>query len=108
MSSDVVVIGAGIMGLSAAHHLEQRGVSVHVLERDGVAQATTSCGAGFVAYWAGGLITPWGTDELACEQYGIDFYTELHARRPAFPFRRAGSLYLAMTERGWEQRVKAI
>lgn len=96
------------MGLGAAHHLTERGLSVHVIERDGVAQATTSCGAGFVAYWAGGLITPWQEDELACEQYGIDFYSELHERRPVFPFRRAGSLYLAMTDRGWEQRVKAI
>jgi oxygen-dependent protoporphyrinogen oxidase len=35
MSSDVVVIGAGIAGLTTAHELVRNGVSVHVLEASG-------------------------------------------------------------------------
>jgi glycine/D-amino acid oxidase-like deaminating enzyme len=97
-----------VMGICAAHHLSCRGMSVRVIERDGVAQGTTSCGAGFIAYWAGGLIPAWGEDELECERYAIAFYRQLHADRPVFSFRRSGSLYIAMTERGWQARVKAI
>jgi sarcosine oxidase subunit beta len=107
-SSEVVVVGGGVAGICCAHHLNERGIAVHVIERDGVAQATTSCGAGFIAYWAGGLIPPWAEQELACERYAITFYSELHAERPAFSFRRSGSLYIAMTERGWQERVKAV
>jgi len=107
-ATEVLVVGAGVMGICCAHHLNERGVSVRVIERDGVAQATTTCGAGFVAYWAGGLIPPWHEQELACERYAIEFYGELHADLPLFSFRRSGSLYIAMTERGWEERVRAI
>jgi sarcosine oxidase, subunit beta len=107
-STEVLVVGAGVMGICCAHHLNERGLSVRVIERDGVAQATTAAGAGFIAYWAGGLVPPWREQELACERYAIDFYSELHAERPTFSFRRSGSLYIAMTDRGWQERVRAI
>lgn len=106
--AEIVVIGGGVMGMSCAHHLHERGFSVRVLERDGVGQATSTCGAGFIAYWAGGLIRPWGEPELTCERYAISFYSELHAERPTFSFRRSGSLYIAMTARGWDERVRTI
>ena len=33
---DVVIIGAGVVGLSIAYHLDQRGASVTVLDRAGI------------------------------------------------------------------------
>ncbi|MBE4720577.1 FAD-binding oxidoreductase [Pseudarthrobacter sp. AB1] len=107
--ADVVVVGGGVFGVSLAHHLHDQGAKVRIVERDGIAQATSTCGAGFVAYWAGG----WGAqaesaDMVACERYGLDFYTELHEEFPVFPLRRNGSLYLATRDGGWDQGMKPI
>lgn len=108
-TADVVVIGGGAMGVSCAHHLNERGASVRLLERDGTAQATSTCGAGFVAFWGGGYVPQWESSEfVACERYGIDFYTALHDEMPTFGFRRAGSLYLGVSEAGWEAQLKPI
>ena len=45
---DVLVVGAGICGASAAHFLTQRGLEVLVLDRAGVSEATTGRGEGNV------------------------------------------------------------
>jgi glycine/D-amino acid oxidase-like deaminating enzyme len=44
------------MGVSCAHHLHERGATVRLVERDGIAQATTTCAAGFIAFWGGGWV----------------------------------------------------
>ena len=63
--ADVVVIGGGIFGCVTALHLLERGVEdVLVLERDGLAQATSHAGGGFVGRWGGGYVPAWGTPEL--------------------------------------------
>jgi choline dehydrogenase-like flavoprotein len=41
---DVVVLGAGIVGVSAALHLQARGRSVAIVDRSGVAASETSYG----------------------------------------------------------------
>lgn len=46
--SDVVVVGGGVMGTSAAFHLAEAGVSVVLLERDELAGGSTSRAAGGV------------------------------------------------------------
>jgi glycine/D-amino acid oxidase-like deaminating enzyme len=46
--ADVVVVGAGICGASAAHFLAERGLDVLVLDRGGVSEATTGRGEGNV------------------------------------------------------------
>ena len=43
---DVIVVGAGICGASAAHFLAQRGLDVLVLDRAGVSEETTGRGEG--------------------------------------------------------------
>ncbi len=49
MSRHVVVVGAGIIGLTSAYYLRQRGFEVTVLERDSAERVTTSHGnAGMV------------------------------------------------------------
>lgn len=45
---DVLVVGAGICGASAAHFLAQRGLDVLVLDRAGVSEGTTGRGEGNV------------------------------------------------------------
>ncbi|MFN0132887.1 MAG: NAD(P)/FAD-dependent oxidoreductase [Phycisphaerales bacterium] len=45
---DVIVIGGGICGLSAARALERRGLDVHVIERGTIGCGATSRNAGFL------------------------------------------------------------
>jgi sarcosine oxidase subunit beta len=51
VTADAVVIGAGIMGVSAAYHLTQRGVGkIVVLEREGVAAGSTGRSGGGIRH----------------------------------------------------------
>jgi D-amino-acid dehydrogenase len=50
LTADVVVIGAGIVGLSAAFTLQQRGHRVLLLDRDGVAAQASRGNAGAYAF----------------------------------------------------------
>ena len=52
-SAEVVVVGGGALGVLSAYHLNELGVDVLLLERDDIAQATSTCAAGFVGQWAG-------------------------------------------------------
>lgn len=46
--TDVIVLGAGIVGASAAIHLAQRGLSVALVERDGPGEATSYGNGGII------------------------------------------------------------
>ena len=48
MRADVVVLGAGIVGISVALHLQKRGRSVCLLDRRGAAEETSFGNAGFI------------------------------------------------------------
>jgi sarcosine oxidase subunit beta len=45
---DAIVIGAGAIGASAAYHLAKRGLSVRVLDADGIASGATGAAEGLV------------------------------------------------------------
>lgn len=45
---DVAVIGGGIIGCSTAYYLAQAGLSVHLVERDKIAQGTTRAAGGML------------------------------------------------------------
>jgi D-amino-acid dehydrogenase len=48
MNTDVIVLGAGIVGVSAALHLQKRGRSVVLLDRKGVAEETSYGNTGII------------------------------------------------------------
>src|SRR5947208_15146248 len=89
---DVVVVGAGVVGLSIAFHLAQRGASVTVFDRAGI-------GAGASGVQPGGVRQQWGTRVnclLARESMRVwaDAGELLHMRLDP-GFRSCGYLFLA-------------
>ncbi|TML95222.1 MAG: FAD-binding oxidoreductase [Actinobacteria bacterium] len=89
---DVVVVGAGIVGLSIAYHLARRGASVTVLERSGI-------GAGASGVQPGGVRQQWGT-RVNCllARESMRFWAdagELLQMRLDPGFRSCGYLFLA-------------
>jgi len=89
---DVAVVGAGVVGLSIAFHLAERGASVVVYERAGI-------GAGASGIQPGGVRRQWGTRVnclLAAES--LRWYADARERlrmRVDPGFRACGYLFLA-------------
>jgi sarcosine oxidase, subunit beta len=102
-TAEVVVVGGGALGVLSAYHLNELGVDVLLLERDDIAQATSTCGAGFIGQWAAGWVAQWGEEELACERYGIDFFRELHQGDDSLTFHSNGTMFITTTPEGWDQ-----
>ena len=97
-SADVIVVGGGIQGLSAGIHLLENGAgSVRLLERDGLCEATTAAGAGFVGLWA--MAPPYDRRELDVERYGIEYYRSLDEAGHDLEFGQNGLLFVAADEK---------
>ena len=107
-SADAVVVGGGIMGAAAALHLRERGLDVLLLERDEVAQGTSTAGAGFIDLWGAGYVPSWDGEELEIEQYGLDFYALLAEGDYDLGYRRNGTLFLATNEEAWSTHLEAL
>jgi sarcosine oxidase, subunit beta len=92
---DVVVVGAGVVGLSIAFHLTQRGASVKVFDRAGI-------GAGASGVQPGGVRQQWGT-RVNCllARESMEFYAgarKLLQMRVDPGFQACGYLFLAHSE----------
>lgn len=107
MSSPVVVVGAGIIGLSTAWHLAGLGERVVLVDGGPAAGGTTTAGAGFVGLWAAGYAWYWNASERDVEQYGIDFYRDLStAGHCDTGYRRNGNVWLTVTEQGRRDHIR--
>lgn len=98
--SDVIVIGAGIVGCAVAHELARRGASVEIVDERPVGMGATQASAGVLAPYIeadreGALL------ELTVRSLAIydDFMTRVSAESGiAVPYRRTGTLDVAMSE----------
>ncbi len=102
-SADVVVVGSGAFGASAAYHLARRGVRVTVLERAGLASQTSPRAAG-----------------LSSQVRATPALTRLAQRAVAklaaftgetgqpLRFTQSGALKIARTERDAEQLARGV
>lgn len=90
--SQIVVVGAGIVGSSLAYHLARLGQEVLVLDRASVSAGTSWHAAGLIAHGR-------GTDALTdLAAYGVDLYARLQDETGIdVNFTQAGSLLLART-----------
>src|SRR5438128_6430764 len=92
---DVIVVGAGVVGLSVAFHLSERGADVVVVERSGI-------GAGASGVQPGGIRQQWGTRvNCSLARESMRFYAhagELLRMRVDPGFRNCGYLFLAHSE----------
>ena len=95
--SDVLVVGAGIVGAAVARELAVRGVPVTLLDRGEVSSGTTGLGEGNV------LLSDKDTGpELELARAGLEVYAELEERMPEDArIRRKGALIVHPDEATW-------
>ena len=81
---------------------------VLLLERDGLAQGTSSAGAGFIGMWGAGYIAAWDGEELEIEEYGLAFYDRLARDGYSFGYKRNGTLWAATSEDAWNAHIESL
>ncbi|OPC83765.1 FAD-dependent oxidoreductase [Embleya scabrispora] len=91
--SDVVVIGAGVVGAACAHFAARAGLSVTVLDRGPVAGGTTGAGEGNLL-----VSDKEPGPELALALLSLRLWAELAERRDDFEYEPKGGLIVARTE----------
>jgi D-hydroxyproline dehydrogenase subunit beta len=102
-SPDVVVIGGGIVGTSAAAFLSAAGAGVVLVERDGLASGASGANSGVVQH-------PFDPVLAALYRETVFLYRELAAVSNGFPFpaRPAGMLYIARHEAAARHQALSI
>ncbi len=101
--ADAVVIGAGIVGASAAHHLARRGVSVTVLERE------SAFALGSTGKSAAGVRVQFTTEaNIRLSMHSLPVYREFRERHGFdIGYRDIGYLLLVPPER-WAPHLKSV
>jgi sarcosine oxidase subunit beta len=96
-TADVVIIGGGIMGLSTAYHLTQRGCTdVVVFEKDMIAQASTGLSAGGIRQQFS------NPANIRLSQEAVRVFEQFQERFGVdMEFRQVGYLFLAQSEEVW-------
>src|SRR6266849_747518 len=98
--SDIIVIGAGIVGCAAAYELARRGASVEIVDERPVGMGATQASAGVLAPY---IEAREGSPLLALSVRSLDLFDDLVARvladgGVAVPYRRTGTLDIATTD----------
>ncbi len=85
MTSDVLVLGAGMVGVSAALHLQKRGRSVVLVDRRGAAEETSYGNAGLIQREA---IVPYGFPREFNKlwRYALNMLPEAHHQWSSLPW----------------------
>ena len=103
-TADIVIVGGGIMGTSAAYYLAERGVSdVVLVEKDLLAQATTGLSVGGIrqqfSHPANIRLSQHSLQVFKNfkAEFGVDIY-----------FRAAGYLFLAQKEETWNDFLSSV
>jgi len=90
MSYDVAVIGAGIVGAACAFTLSTEGLSVAIIDANGVASGTTAAGMGHI------VVMDDSPAQLALTKYSQELWTQLAAELPQqCEFENCGTLWVA-------------
>jgi len=84
MHPDVVVLGAGMVGVSAALHLQQRGRSVVLIDRRGPGEETSYGNAGLIQR-EGVVPYPFPRDVLLLARYAFNLLPEANLHWSALP-----------------------
>jgi len=93
-TTDIVVIGGGIIGASCAYFLSGKGLDIHLVERHFPASGTSRACDGLVLLWDK---SPGA--ELALAKISLNLWSELNETLDEdFGFERAGSILLAESE----------
>jgi glycine/D-amino acid oxidase-like deaminating enzyme len=103
MPTDVIVIGAGIIGAACADALSARGLQVTVIEHDTVGSGATAAGMGHL------VVMDDNAAELALSSYSISLWNQLVADHPQrHEYSRCGTIWIAADEEELEAaRAKA-
>ena len=84
MTTDVIVLGAGMVGVSAALHLQKRGRSVVLVDRRGAAEETSYGNAGLIQR-EGVVPYPFPSDPWKIAQYAFNMLPEANLHYSALP-----------------------
>src|SRR3954453_15044792 len=98
--SDIIVIGAGVIGCAVAHELARRGASVEIVDDRPVGMGATQASAGVLAPY---IEAREGSPLLELTTVSLGMYDEFVARVAsdsgvAIPYRRTGTLDIATTD----------
>jgi sarcosine oxidase subunit beta len=109
-SSEVVVIGGGVAGTSAAYQLARRGKQVTLVEMRGICSGASGRNAGVTGSGGSSLASNAGRaiHSLTSENFRMireDLQTEL---RDDFDLRITGSVDIAQNEEQWEYLVESV
>jgi D-amino-acid dehydrogenase len=85
LTTDVVVLGAGIVGVSAALHLQKRGRDVVIVDRRGAAGEETSFGNAGIIERSSIFPYMFPREPLALLRYGLNRAPEVHYHASALP-----------------------
>jgi glycine oxidase len=99
-SSDIIVVGAGVVGCAIAHELARRGASVEIIDDRAVGMGATQASAGVLAPF---IEAREGNPLLDLAVASLDLYDAFIARASAdsgvtIPYRRTGTLDVALDE----------
>jgi D-amino-acid dehydrogenase len=84
MTPDVIVLGAGMVGVSAALHLQKRGRSVVLIDRRGVAEETSYGNAGLIQI-EGVVPYPFPRDPAKIFKYAFNMLPDANVHWSALP-----------------------